>query len=84
MKRNNGEQVTTKSLKNRFTLLRKRILRKTLFLNKHREFMDPRRLHRWEASVSRDLKELDLVNGWIKRAEHNGGFIIWYDRRSKA
>lgn len=84
MRAQHNERITLKRLCNRHTRLRKRVIKKTKYLTLQKPTIDPRRLERWQRSIARDLKELELVDIWISRAKANGGFIIWFDKRSKA
>lgn len=80
MKRHNGEHITEKALRNRYTLLRNRVLRKQQTLNDNREFMDIRKVERREKSIARDIRELQALTGWLGIAQKHG-YMLWKDSK---
>lgn len=77
MKAEDNTHLTEGRLRNRYVLVRKRIVKRTLFLNKNKTKMDPRRLARWEAAINRDIKEMELLEKWIVIAQKRGVFIYF-------
>lgn len=75
------EQITVKRLRNRLTLVRKRIGRKMRYLDNNGGWMDPRRVDRWMAAIRRDKAEYKLLVGWIEMAGRHGGVFIYRKKK---
>lgn len=78
---NDNEIVTERRLRNRFTLVRNRIIRRMAYLNNN-PHLDPRKQQRFMAKVKFDQKELELLNKWITLAQKRGGSFIWKNKRN--